>query len=445
MALSTPYNVMVVDDSAVIRGLITRALETDADLHVVASVGDGQHAVSMLQKMPDTEVVVLDIEMPVMDGVTAIPKLLAVNPHVKIIMASTLTLRNAEISLQALDLGASDYIPKPTSTKEMSSADNFNRELVDKVKTLGSLARRAMQQQGAVAAATSAAKAKDPIKELPTAPRAGAGSGAASGATLVSVATTVRPATIAKPESHAGEVERKPLAERTLTERAVATKPVTAAPEKHTPLDLPDGPLTFRTGPIATPDVIAIGSSTGGPQALFEVLKHLKNLPQPIVITQHMPPTFTTILAQHISTQCGLPAAEGKEGDILQGGRVYIAPGDYHMLVSGTAAEARVTLNQNPPENFCRPAVDPMLRSLAAVYGRKVLLCILTGMGADGARGAQVLVEAGGATIAQDEATSVVWGMPAAVAKLGLCHAVLPLKDIGPWLREAALGHKARG
>jgi len=307
----------------------------------------------------------------VMNGIEAIPKLLAISPNVKIIMSSTLTLNNAEISLKALQLGAADYIPKPTSTREMQGADQFKHELTEKVRALGMLARRRLgaavaQPAGIMATANAAVAAK-----------------------LVPVRS--------------------------------------------------DEVIKLRDAPILRPDIIAIGSSTGGPQALFEVMKNLKDLPQPIVITQHMPPTFTTILAQHITNQAGVPCAEAKDGQKLEAGKAIVAPGDYHMAFTGLGAEARVSLNQNPPENFCRPAVDPMLRSLAAVYGKRVLTVILTGMGSDGAKGAEAIAALGGTVAAQDEATSVVWGMPAAVAKAGLCNVVLPLNEIGPWIRAQAL------
>jgi len=178
--------------------------------------------------------------------------------------------------------------------------------------------------------------------------------------------------------------------------------------------------------------VIAIGSSTGGPQALFSVLSNLKagSLRQPILITQHMPPTFTTILAEHISRVSGWQAAEGQDGEPVRPNRIYIAPGDFHMVVEQKGVDKVIRLNKNPPENFCRPSVDPMLRSISACYGRKVLVVILTGMGSDGMKGGHVVVEAGGNVIAQDEASSVVWGMPGAAATAGICCAVLPLKEI---------------
>ncbi|MBP2297493.1 two-component system chemotaxis response regulator CheB [Azospirillum picis] len=359
---------MVVDDSAVIRGLLTRALEGDADIRVVTSVGDGQMAVNSLQRN-SIDVIVLDIEMPVMDGLTAIPKLLAVAPQVKIIMASTLTLRGADVSIRCLSAGAADYIPKPTSTREIGGAEDFKRELVAKVKALGAAARRAGSRTRG----------------------------------------EIRPLVPAAPLSFKREV----------------------------------GPIVTRpaAGAIAVrPDVIAIGSSTGGPQALFEVLSHMKaGVSQPILITQHMPATFTTILAEHITRQCGIDAREAKDGEPIVQNRCYIAPGDFHMLVAQRAGTNVIALSKDPPENFCRPAVDPMMRSILKAYGgRKILACILTGMGQDGLKGCTDVVNSGGTLIAQDEASSVVWGMPGAVAQAGICNAILPLKEIGPHIRKLA-------
>ena len=372
-----PYRVMVVDDSAVIRGLLTRALEGDPEIRVVNSVGDGQMAINALQRSP-VDVIVLDIEMPVMDGLTAIPKLLAIAPQVKIIMASTLTLRGADISLRALQLGAAEYIPKPTSTREISGADVFKRELVSKVKALGGAARRA---QGL-------ARPRPPLEPRP----------AASSAATVSSALS-------------------------------ALRPRESGPPVLRPLNNPP-----------RPDVIAIGSSTGGPQALFEVLSHLRGgVSQPILITQHMPATFTTILAEHITRQCGIACSEAKDGEPLLDNRAYVAPGDYHMLINSRGTGSIISLSKDPPENFCRPAVDPMMRSLVKIYNRKILAVILTGMGQDGLKGCQEVVNAGGILVGQDEASSVVWGMPGAVANAGLCSAILPLKEIGPHIRKLAL------
>jgi two-component system, chemotaxis family, protein-glutamate methylesterase/glutaminase len=366
-----PHRVMVVDDSAVIRGLLSRALEGDPELRVVASVGDGQMALNALSRQ-GIDVIVLDIEMPVMDGLTAIPKLIAIDPAVKIIMASTLTLRGAEVSMKALQSGAADYVTKPSSTRELGAADSFKRELVSKVKALAISARRA------------------------------------------------------------GSRNRTGLRNERLP------TPLTSFPR---PRSMDPAAVVLRQMPAVppSPDIIAIGSSTGGPQALFEVLSHLKGgVRQPILITQHMPATFTTILAEHITRQCGIPCAEAKDGEPLVGGRIYLAPGDFHMILATKGTGTVLSVNKDPPENFCRPAVDPMMRSIAKIYGKRALAIILTGMGQDGMRGCTELVAAGGLTIAQDEPSSVVWGMPGAVATAGLCSAVMPLREIGPFIRKIA-------
>ncbi|HET6159617.1 MAG TPA: chemotaxis response regulator protein-glutamate methylesterase [Dongiaceae bacterium] len=359
----TPIRVLVVDDSHVIRGLLTRSLDSDPGIKVVATASNGKAAIDEVTRN-EFDVVVLDIEMPVMDGMTALPQLLAARPGMQVIMASTLTLKGASISMKALSKGAADYVPKPTSTGEINSAEDFKRELISKVKSWGAVARRRR------------------------------GSAARQGA---------------EPTS------------------SVATRRFPAGPVK-----LRDVPTLFR------PDCIAIGSSTGGPQALFKVFQMMGKVTNlPVFVTQHMPATFTTILAEHLGQASGMPAAEAKDGEPVVPGRIYVAPGDFHMTVQSEAGRKVLRLDKSPPENFCRPAVDPMLRSLAKAYNGKVLTVILTGMGQDGLKGGQELSAAGGVIAAQDEATSVVWGMPGSVASAGLCSAVLPLSDIGPYVRKA--------
>ena len=340
--------VMICDDSAVIRGAIARMLETDPAIQIVARVANGQLAIAEVARAkPD--VLILDIEMPVMDGITALPGLLKADPGLRIIMASTLTTRGADIAMRALRLGAADYVPKPSSIGTAND-DHFRTELISKVK---GLARRR---------------------------------------------------------------HRLPM---------LATRPTTG------------GAIVTRPAPILPPRLLAIGSSTGGPQALFTLIHQLgRGVTVPVVLTQHMPATFTPILAEHITKLGGLPCAEARDGEPLVGGRIYLAPGDKHLVLDGSAAAPRARLTTSPPENFCRPSVEPMLRSAAAVYGGRVLIAMLTGMGHDGLDGTRQIVEAGGAAVAQDEATSVVWGMPGAVARAGLCHAVLPLPRIAAKLLD---------
>lgn len=363
--VDSPYNVMVVDDSAVIRGFFRRALESDPVIKVVASAGNGQSALDCMRKH-DLDVVVLDIEMPVMDGMTALPKMLEMDPTIKVVMASTLTEKNANISMQALANGAADYIPKPSTASELHSAQGFKRDLIEKVKALG-MARRGRSGHPAPQAARAA-------------------------------------------QSQA---------------RASALAPATP------------GPIELRTPSAVQPVVLAIGSSTGGPQALMKVVGGLSsNFDLPILITQHMPVKFTAILAVHLGKSTGRVSAEGVDGEKIKPNRIYVAPGDFHMLVERSGADNIIRIVSTPPANYCRPAVDPMFSSIAGVYGAKVISVILTGMGRDGMVGGGVIADAGGTVVAQDEATSVVWGMPGAVAHAGVCAAVLPLDQIGGYVQK---------
>lgn len=367
---------MVADDSAVVRGLIIGMLGTDPQIEVVASVPNGAVAVDRVARSRDIEVVVLDIEMPVMDGLTALGKLLAIDTTLQVVMASTLTQHNAEVSMRALELGAADYIPKPSSRQLGGSAD-FRRDLLSKIKELAAARRR----------------------------RGGT----------------------AKPEVAAGRTPAQ--------SRAAGASPAAAVAPA----------ITLRPNPGTRPDIIAIGSSTGGPQALTTVLKELfvQAVPQPVIVTQHMPPTFTTILAEHLQRASGGRCAEAVNGESLLGGRIYVAPGDYHLLVEQTPTGPQLRLSRDPPQNFCRPSVDPMLRSVAQCYGRRGLAVILTGMGSDGLGGCRELTEAGGSVIAQDQPSSVVWGMPGAVASAGLCCAVEPLSRIAACVAALAKGGRA--
>lgn len=365
---------MVVDDSAVIRGFLTKILETNPHIRVQSSAQNGEIAVSNLTRHRH-DIIILDVEMPVLGGLETIPLLLKVQPDIKIIMCSTLTTENAQTSLKALQLGAVDCIAKPSSTQDMYSKDSFRDVLTHTVLS--------------IAGFSDSAK--------PSA------SGRATGAVPSQTAPLVTATRL------------HPTLGNTVTLR---------------------GPQEGYSG---KPDLLAIGSSTGGPNALFKVLSGLKGIDIPVIITQHMPPTFTKILAEHIEQQAGLPAVEGAEGMPLVPGRVHVAPGGHHMLVAGSSGRPVIKIDDGPMENFCRPAVDPMLRSAIKVYGQKILTVILTGMGQDGLNGSRDVIAAGGRVIAQNEASSVVWGMPGAVSLAGLCTAVLPLDEIAPWLRKSAL------
>jgi two-component system chemotaxis response regulator CheB len=367
-----PLRVMVVDDSVVIRGLIGRWIEAEPDMVVAASLRTGLDAVNQVERV-NPDVAVLDIEMPDLDGIAALPQLLAKKRNLVIIMASTLTRRNAEISFKALSLGASDYIPKPESTREPAAAEAFRHDLIQKIRHLGAKVRR------------------------------------------------VVPAAVSPPLAPA-------------LDRGLASRPA-LAPVAHPQLLR----RAFSTHP---PRALLIGASTGGPQALMALVSEIGPVIDrfPVLITQHMPPTFTTILAEHLARASHRPAHEGIDGELIKPGRIYLAPGGRHMRVVRQGAHAAIALDDGPPVNFCKPAVDPLFASAIEVWQGGILAVVLTGMGSDGMRGGKEIVAAGGSVIAQDEATSVVWGMPGAATHAGICAAVLPLSQIAPKLIQLFAG-----
>lgn len=366
---------MVVDDSVVIRGLISRWVEAEPDMVVAASLRTGLDAVNQVERV-DPDVAVLDIEMPELDGISALPQLLAKKRNLIIIMASTLTRRNAEVSFKALSLGAADYIPKPESTREPAAAETFRHDLIQKIRHLGAKVRR-----------TAPATASPPLAP-----------------------------TLGRPREPL--LQRAPTAQPALLRRPFSTQ---------------------------APRALLIGSSTGGPQALMTLVGEIGAVIDrfPVLITQHMPPTFTTILAEHLARSSQRPAHEAVDGEIVKAGQIYLAPGGRHMRVVRHGAEAAIALDDGPPVNFCKPAVDPLFTSAIDVWQGAVLAVVLTGMGSDGMRGGKEIVAAGGSIIAQDEASSVVWGMPGAAANAGICAAVLPLGQIAPKLVRLFSGDRS--
>ena len=350
-----PVKVMLVDDSAIIRGIYRRIMEADTGIEIVATASNGQQAIEALERH-DVDLVVLDIEMPVMDGLSAIPHLLKLRPTMTILMSSTLSARNAEVSLKALRAGAADCIQKPTSNGEMGGQQEFSESLLDKIKTLGSLSR------------------KPPV-----------GQGAAPG----------------KPEEGGGAKTSQ------------------------------SGQIKFRARSKIKPSIVAIGSSTGGPKALIQVFgKMPSSMNVPIVVTQHMPPIFTKTLAEQIDASSDWVCHEAQDREELEPGKILIAPGGFHMTVQKVGMKVVARLNQEPPVNFCRPAVDPMFNSVAEAFGESTLAVVLTGMGSDGTSGGRAIADKGGTVLAQDEETSVVWGMPGAAAMAGVCSKLVALGDV---------------
>jgi two-component system chemotaxis response regulator CheB len=369
--------VMVVDDSVVIRGLISRWISAEPDMVVAASLRTGLEAVQQIERI-NPDVAVLDIEMPELDGISALPQLLGKKRDLIVIMASTLTRRNAEISFKCLSLGAADYIPKPETTREASAADIFHHDLIQKIRHLGAKVRRRAPAHAAPPLAPSLPHAHEKV------------------------------APAAKPAA----------AQTTLMRRAFSPH---------------------------APRALVIGSSTGGPQALMALVTELGPVIDrvPILITQHMPPTFTTILAEHLARASKHPAHEAIDGEPVKAGTIYLAPGGRHMRVVRHGAETAIALDDGPPVNFCKPAVDPLFISAIDIWQGGTLAVILTGMGSDGMRGGKDIVAAGGSVIAQDEATSVVWGMPGAAANAGICSAILPLNQIAPKLVRLFAGDRS--
>ena len=336
--------VLVVDDSVVIRRLVTLALDEDPQIEVVGSAANGKIA---LQRIPQVnpDVITLDVEMPEMDGIETLRHLARQHPKVRVIMFSTMTERGAAVTLEALQLGASDYVAKAANVGSLDvSLRRLRDDLIPKIKQFFRPAE-------------------------PTQPA---------------------PLPVARPAVGAlARMARRPRR------------------------------------------MVAIGTSTGGPNALAKVFAELPgDLPAPVVLVQHMPPLFTRLLAERLESQGRLRVREARGAEELQPGTAYLAPGDYHLVMHREGARVVTALNQDPAENSCRPAVDVLFRSVAEIYGGEVVGVILTGMGQDGFRGIEALKGQGAYVIAQDEASSVVWGMPGVVVKGGLADEVTPIEQV---------------
>lgn len=358
-----PIRVLVVDDSAVVRRILTDVISEDPELEVAGTASNGRIAlVKAAQLLPD--LVTLDVEMPELDGLSTLKELRRSWPKLPVIMFSTLTERGAEATLDALSLGASDYLTKPDGPGNLGETRRQMREeLLTRIKAL-------------VPRATPAAPARrlDPTRR--------------------------------------------------------ATGPVTSA-SRHRPM------------PVG---VVVIGVSTGGPVALEQVIPVLPgDFPVPVLVVQHMPPMFTRMLAERLDRRSELEVREAVGGERLGPGQVLIAPGGRHLVVRGAGpSSARAFLTDDPPENSCRPAVDPLFRTATAVFGAGVLAVVLTGMGYDGTNGARAVYDTGGQVVVQDQATSVVWGMPGAVVANGTAHDVVPLDRVADVMVERVRrGHVA--
>ena len=344
-------SVLVVDDSVVVRRLVASALAGAPDVQVVATAANGRIALSKIERLrPD--IVTMDVEMPEMDGLTAVRELRRTGATLPVIMFSALTASGAAATLDALAAGATDYVTKPSQMDSIASAVRAVRDqLLPRIYALHARNTRT---------------------------------------------TAFRP-----------------------TARPVAV-----------PQALASAP--GRTGSI---DIVAVGASTGGPEALGHVLGNLPaDLPVPVVVVQHMPPVFTRMFAERLDRACPLTVLEAFDGAPVRPGTVLIAPGDRHLSLQRRGTQVVAVLSDSPAENSCRPAVDVLFRSVRQIYGGSALGVMLTGMGQDGVSGSRGLRAAGADMIAQDEASSVVWGMPGGVVKAGLATATLPLMEIAPFI-----------
>jgi two-component system, chemotaxis family, protein-glutamate methylesterase/glutaminase len=362
--------VLIVDDAVVVRRIVSDVLSGDPALEVAGTAANGHIALAKIEQLkPD--IVTMDMEMPEMDGVQTLKAIRKTYPQLPVIMFSTLTERGGLATLEALSLGASDYVTKPANVGSVSLAiQRVQEELIPKIKAL--------------------------------CPHIGTST----------IPTPVRPSIHRAVNSSNGKYES------------------------------PSIPGS-RVQPV---EILAIGISTGGPNALAELVAALPaDFPVPILIVQHMPPLFTRLLAERLGAKSSLKIAECIAGEAIEPGQVWIAPGGSHMTVEREGLKVRLRTNQDPPENSCRPAVDVLFRSVAQVYGAGVLAAVLTGMGQDGLRGCEMIHDVRGQILVQDESTSVVWGMPGAVAHAGLAQKVLPLDQLAPEiLRRVNAGRPSR-
>lgn len=344
--------VLIADDSAFMRKLLSDLLAAEPDFTVIDTARNGKDAIEKVKRLkPD--LITMDIEMPVLDGIKALEIIMQEAPT-PVVMISSLTKAGAEATVRALELGAVDFVAKTAGP--ICNIGDISTEIVTKCR----------------------AAVKANFKLL--------------------------------------------IPKQSAVIKTVATTPIQAKPLTIS---------TFSKGLNLNEQLVAIGTSTGGPRALQEVLTKLPgNLPCGVIIVQHMPPGFTKSLSERLNSLCALTVKEAQNNDVIQPGLVLIAPGDYHMLIEREGNKSIIKLNQNPPIGGHRPAVDPMLESVAKIYGHRAVGVILTGMGHDGAKGMQSIKNMNGYTIAEDQSTAVVFGMPKSAIELGVVDKIAPLSAI---------------
>ncbi|CAN1531721.1 CheB Chemotaxis response regulator containing a CheY-like receiver domain and a methylesterase domain [Rhabdaerophilaceae bacterium] len=393
MAISPPrVRVAVVDDSVVVRGLLSRWLAETPAIEVVGTFRSGREVIEALPAL-SPRIILLDLDMPDMDGMTALPLILQKSPGTRVIVVSSLSIHGAEMTMRCLMKGATDYLPKPSNHREVSTSNDFRQALIAKVLAVGGI-RQAIRQQ---------AEATTP-KPPPPAP-------------------TAAPVNPLFARGSAIGRSGMPLP----TARPVPATPIASqSPARLVPAS--------RAMARTTPKVIVIGASTGGPQALVSMLGHMPRVAPriPIVIAQHMPPIFGAIFASHLKQHVGLPACEATEGKPLLAGHIYLAPGGSHTVIR-RRPDGQVILTMLPSETRgpWRPSIDLLFSSAAETFGAEALAIALTGMGKDGTSGAQDLIRKGANVIVQDEPSSVVWGIPGSIVESGFAAAQLPPEKLG--------------
>jgi two-component system, chemotaxis family, protein-glutamate methylesterase/glutaminase len=377
LAFEKKIRVLIVEDSAIMRRLIMNALLRHPDIEVVGTAANGVLAIEAIKKI-DPDIITLDVEMPEMDGLTALKEIRKFKPALPIIMFSTQTQRGAKVTMEALTNGASDYVGKPSNVTDLEAAYAvLEKDLIPKIRSLCS--KENMN--------------KDRAPSL----------------------------------QDRGKARRE--------QQAMSSGLPLESPKKEASVTFSRDSNSIVKRPVNKTNsavyAVVIGVSTGGPAALMRFFELLKTpLRVPIFIVQHMPPKFTELLAARLTEIGTTPVAEPYDGEEALPGRAYIAPGGWHMCVKQKGVKVIMTLNEDPPENSCRPAVDVLFRSAAKVYGQSLLAVVLTGMGSDGLKGAQEIVSSKGTVIVQDKETSVIWGMPGAISEADLAEKVLPLDQI---------------
>jgi two-component system, chemotaxis family, protein-glutamate methylesterase/glutaminase len=380
-AQNSSIKVVIVDDSVVVRGLVSRWLRETPGLDVVGTFRSGREIIANIANT-NPDIIILDIEMADIDGLTALPHIMRAKPDVTVIVASTLTARNADISFKCMSLGAKDYVLKPQTNREVSTSNEFKDLLIAKIFALGNKAKQKVERR---------------------------------------------------------KIDTQHVPERRVQRLDTSVGVNRASQLTRAPFDVPPMRPFSRTAP----KLLLIGASTGGPQAIMAILKNMHDTLNkfPVLIAQHMPAAFTMMFAEHLTRQTQLDVVQATHGEILKPGRVYIAPGGRHMTVGQSQGHNQISITDDAPVNFCKPSVDVLFESCAKLFGPACLSVMLTGMGSDGAKGSSIIADVGGSVIAQDEASSIVWGMPGSTVKAGACAAILSLDQMIPVITRLLTGN----